>query len=105
MLDDTPIDICLGNLFEQSCPQKMSDFFMESFTSKGYNTLFNTPYSGAYITFNYCQPRKKVYTMQLEINRGLYMNEKKYIKNKKFQRLETDINRIIVDFANFFLDF
>ena len=105
MLDDRPIDICLGNLFDQSCPSEMSEFFMKSFMNKGYNTLYNTPYSGAYITFNYCQPRKKVYTMQLEVNRGLYMNEKKHTKNKHFQKVSNDINGIIVDFAKFMLDF
>lgn len=105
MLGDKPIDICIGNLFEQSCPPEMSEFFMKAFIDKGYNCLYNTPYSGAYITFNYCQPRKKVYTMQLEVNRGLYMNEKKYIKNKKFQQVSTDVSDVIVNFAKFLLDF
>ncbi|MDR1026073.1 MAG: N-formylglutamate amidohydrolase [Lactobacillus sp.] len=105
MLDDKPIDICLGTLFEQSCPNEMSDFFMNKFKEEGYNTLYNTPYSGAYITFNYCQPRKKVFTMQLEINRGLYMNEKTFKKNKQFQKISSDISKVIVDFSKFVLDF
>ena len=75
--DRSGIDICLGNLFSQSCPQDMSDFLAGQFWNKNYNVEFNCPYSGAFITFNYCQPRRKSYTLQLEINRSLYADEDK----------------------------
>lgn len=52
-----------------------------------YKVSANCPYSGAFITFNYCQPRKKIYTMQLEMNRGLYMAEDVHKKTINFKRL------------------
>ena len=99
------IDFCIGNLFSQSCPAQMSEFIEHNLKEKGYNVSLNVPYSGAFITFNYCQPRKKVYTMQLEVNRGLYSHENILQKNDNFQSISNDICSLIVDFSKKVLDF
>lgn len=103
--DNPRIDFCIGDLFSQSCPPQYTDFLLQKLTKKGYMVTTNIPYSGAYTTFNYCQPRKKVYTLQLEINRGIYANEKDMTKNDNFQRVSLDTSASILDFANFLLDF
>lgn len=105
MPDQKEIEICLGTLFEQSCPSEMYDFVYEQFNKLGYNTAFNCPYSGAFITFNYCQPRKQMHTLQLEINRKLYCDEKLQIKNINFQKISNDTCSAIEKFAHFLLDF
>ena len=97
--DRSGIDICLGNLFSQSCPQEMSDFLARQFWDKNYNVEFNCPYSGAYITFNYCQPRQKIYTLQLEINRSLYSIEDKLKPNNQFNAVAEDISDSIISLA------
>lgn len=105
MQDTAKIDFCLGTLFEQSCPAEMHDIFKQQLEEDGYNVADNCPYSGAYITFNYCQPRKGIYTMQMEINRGLYMNERVYKKNNAFSMLSDNICKAILRLGNFLLDF
>ena len=65
----------------------------------------NRPYSGAFITFNYCEPRKKSYTLQLEINREIYADEKMLEKSSDFQRVRYDLSKVIVNLGNFLLDF
>lgn len=97
--DRSGIDICIGNLFSQSCPQEMSDFLAGQFWNKNYNVEFNCPYSGAYITFNYCQPRKQMHTLQLEINRALYADEDKIQHNDNFWNVADDISDAIINFA------
>lgn len=97
--DRSGIDICLGNLFSQSCPQDISDFLAAQFWNKNYNVEFNCPYSGAYITFNYCQPRRKMYTLQLEINRALYANEDLLSRNDNFANLATDVSTAVIELA------
>lgn len=97
--DRSGIDICLGNLFSQSCPREMSDFLAGQFWDKNYRVEFNCPYSGAFITFNYCQPRRSMYTLQLEINRGLYADEENLQKNEDFYEVADDVSESIYALA------
>ena len=97
--DRSGIDICLGNLFSQSCPQEMSDFLAGQFWNKNYKVEFNCPYSGAYITFNYCQPRKQMYTLQLEVNRALYADEDRLTRNDNFWNVADDVSDAVINFA------
>ena len=99
MGDEKKIDICLGDLFSQSCPSEMCEYLNKSLLHKGYEVLKNVPYSGAYTTFNYCQPRKKIYTLQLELNRALYANELKLSKNSSFEKVQKDLCEAVLDFA------
>lgn len=104
MQDNRQIEFCLGTLFEQSCPSEMYEFFMQHLKQK-YNVSLDCPYSGAHISYNYCQPRKNIYTLQMEINRSLYEDEAVYKKNQNFQYVSSDICAAIIDLANFLLDF
>ena len=106
IISESPrIDICLGNLFEQSCPNKISFFVENELVRREYYVSKNRPYSGAFITFNYCEPRKKSYTLQLEVNRVIYANEETFDKNEDFQKVSHDLSKVIVNLGNFLLDF
>jgi len=104
MQDNRQIEFCLGTLFEQSSPAEIYEFMQQRLNQK-YNTSLDCPYSGAHISFNYCQPRKNVFTLQLEINRGIYSDESVHKKNNNFQYISTDISDAVLDLANFLLDF
>jgi len=104
MDDNRQIEFCLGTLFEQSCPAEIIEF-MNQYLGQKYNVSLDCPYSGAYISFNYCQPRKNIYTLQMEINRSLYEVEPVYKKNANFQYISSDICDSITGLANFLLDF
>jgi len=106
IIPDSPkVDFCLGDLFSQSCPPKYTEFLQQQLKEKGYMVTVNIPYSGAFTTFNYCRPRKKIYTLQLELNRGLYANEKSLTKNDNFQRVSADATASICELAKKILDF
>lgn len=105
MNEEKPLDFCICTLFDESCPTQMSEFLSKALEKFDYRVEFNRPYAGAYIAFNYCQPRKNIYTLQLEINRSLYMNEKALTKNKNFQSVSSNISQSILALANFLLDF
>ena len=104
MQDNRQIELCLGTLFEQSCPSEIYEFFLQRLQQK-YNVTLDCPYSGAHIIFKYCQPRKNIYTLQIEINRSLYEDEAVYKKNSNFQYISSDLCEAIIDLGNFLLDF
>lgn len=106
IISESPrIDYCLGNLFEQSCPNKISFYVENELSKREYYVAKNRPYSGAFITFNYCEPRRQSHTLQMEINREIYANEETLEKNNNFQRVSYDLCRMVTGLANFLLDF
>lgn len=105
MNESKPLDFCICNLFDESCPQEVSQKLYQELENKGFRVEFNRPYSGAFITFNYCQPRKNIYTLQIEINRNIYMDEQSYQKKPVFQNISSSISQAVVSLGNFLLDF
>ncbi len=103
--EEKALDFCLCTLFDESCPTQMSEFLSKALEAREYRVEFNRPYAGAYIAFNYCQPRKNIYTIQIELNRAIYMNEANREKNNDFQKISNDICGSILDLGNFLLDF
>ena len=103
--EEKSLDFCICTLFDESCPPQISEFLGVQLKKHDYRVEFNRPYAGAFITFNYCQPRKNIYTLQLEINRSLYMNEKKFTKNKDFQKVSNHVSEAVLSLAKFLLDF
>ena len=98
------LDFCVCNLFGESCPEEVSAKIYEELQKNNHRVEYNRPYAGAFITFNYCQPRKKIYTLQLEINRSIYMDEKSYQKNKHFQDVADHVSDSLVSLSHFLLD-
>jgi N-formylglutamate amidohydrolase len=43
----------------------------------GFSVRRNIPYAGGFITRNYGKPREGVHAIQIELNRALYMDEKR----------------------------
>ncbi|MGI9416322.1 MAG: N-formylglutamate amidohydrolase [Geminicoccaceae bacterium] len=71
------IDIALGDRFGSSCAPtivRRAETFLES---RGLRVTRNRPYAGGYITAQYGQPPIGVHALQIEIRRGLYMDESK----------------------------
>lgn len=105
MNEKKPIDFSLGTLFDESCPPELSQMFARILENNNYRVEFNRPYSGGFITFNYCQPRKNIFTLQMEVNRSLYMQESVYKKKQKFQKVSADVCGAITGLSKFLLDF
>lgn len=105
MNESKALDFCICNLFDESCPTEISQNLYNSLANQDIRVEFNKPYAGAFITFNYCQPRKNIYTLQLEINRSIYMDEQTHDKNIDFQSVAHHISQSIISLGNFLLDF
>lgn len=104
MNEEKPVEFCVCTLFDESCPPAMSEFFGTQLAEKDYRVEYNRPYAGAFITFNYCQPRKNLFTLQLEINRSIYMQEDVYKKNADFHKVSNHICESITALGKFLLD-
>jgi len=93
-------DIILGDRYGTTCSAEFIDLLEGLFTSAGLNTIRNKPYAGGYITQTYGRPAQDCHALQIEINRGLYMNEKKITKSADFQALQQTLTEIFTDFLD-----
>jgi N-formylglutamate amidohydrolase len=51
----------------------------------------NKPYAGGFITEHYGEPALGHHALQIEINRGLYMDERSLAKKPRFETLQRDL--------------
>ena len=59
----------------------------------GYTVCRNKPYAGGFITEHYGRPARGLHALQIEVNRGLYMDEYRLEPHRGFERLSADLGR------------
>lgn len=69
-------DFILGDCHATSCVGAVSELAERSLTELGYQVTRNDPYAGGFTTRHYGRPESGVHALQIEINRGLYMDER-----------------------------
>jgi N-formylglutamate amidohydrolase len=89
------VDIVLGDRFGASCAEDISAFVEERLQRHGLKVLRNKPYAGGFITQNHGAPHRGQHALQVEINRGLYMNEASLEKTADFQRIMAVIEDMV----------
>lgn len=89
------IDVVLGDRFGASCAEDISAFIEEGLTRHGLRVLRNKPYAGGFITQNHGAPHRGQHALQIEINRGLYMDETRLEKTRDFQNVRAVIEQVV----------
>jgi N-formylglutamate deformylase len=88
-------DIVLGDAHGTACDPRVVRMAEQFFTQRGYLTRRNDPYAGGYVTRHYGKPRANVSALQIEIARGLYMNEATLEKQPGFCRIAADASEFM----------
>jgi len=90
-------DFVLGDRFGTSCAPALTDAATETLSAMGYSVCRNKPYAGGFITEHYGRPARGLHALQLEINRGLYMDEQRIDAHTGFDRLAADLRKLAGD--------
>lgn len=74
-------DIVISDSKGKSAQKELVDLVCQAYTQAGFKVAYNWPYYGGRLTELYGKPEQGHHTVQVELNRSLYMNEetKKYI--------------------------
>ena len=88
---DHRVDIVLGDNHGESCAPDLVDAAERWFASHGLKVQRNQPYAGGFITEHYGNPAAGLHSIQIEVNRALYMDERRYERTAAFDRLAADI--------------
>jgi N-formylglutamate amidohydrolase len=86
--NQTAVDVVIGDRYEASCPAEITNFVEGLLRAQGLRVVRNKPYAGGFITQNYGSPTLGRNALQIEINRGLYMDELRFQKNSDFGPLQ-----------------
>ncbi len=90
-------DFIVGDRFGTACAPALTDAAIAILIGMGYNVAHNKPYAGGFITEHYGKPARGVHTLQIEINRGLYLNEHTYEPSVGFAPLAADLTRFCAE--------
>lgn len=90
-------DIVLGDRFGSSADTRLMSRIERSFRAQGFTVSRNAPYAGGYTTRRYGRPRRGIHALQVEINRGLYMDEQRITRSAGFSTLKDALDLVISD--------
>lgn len=93
-------DIVLGDRFGSSCDPRLMNRLERIFRNHGLTVARNAPYAGGYTTRRYGRPRRGIHAIQIEINRGLYMDEQAITRSGRFANLRPIIDAAIVEMVS-----
>ena len=75
-----PLDIVLGDRFGASAAGWVVEALESALLARGYRVRRNKPYAGGFITERYGAPANARHAVQIEVNRALYMDERRIVK-------------------------
>lgn len=76
-------------------------FVVEVLGGMGYDVRVNDPYKGMALIERYSDPDSERHSLQIELRRGLYLDERNRRKSDGFDGLKADLDRLCVDLADF----
>lgn len=99
---DKPLaDVVLGDLHGVSCSAAFTRCVAEAFESLGYIVAINDPYVGQDLIREHGRPKEACESLQIELNRKLYLDEATREPNARFDRTRSDINLVLQQVALF----
>jgi N-formylglutamate deformylase len=87
-------DVVVGDRYGTSSAAAVIECAEETLRALGYSVSRNKPYAGGFITEHYGNPAAGLHALQLEFNRALYMDERRFERSASFGRLSGDLETL-----------
>ena len=81
-------DIVLGDRYGASAPLLLTGWAENAFVGTRFSIARNAPYAGGYTTLLYARGSSSLFGLQIEINRGLYLDEDRIQRKSGFEALK-----------------
>lgn len=92
-------DVILGDRYGTSCDHWLSDMVAAIFADAGFEVARNAPFAGGHITRHYGVPHNGIHAVQIEIDRSLYMDEKRILPRPDFEAFQQRISGVFTQLA------
>ena len=94
-------DFTLGDRDGTTCAPAFTEAVRAALSARSYRVTVNDPYKGAELVRAWSNPAAGRHSLQIEVNRRLYMNEDTFEKSEGFERLRDDLTGLIEGLAEF----
>lgn len=96
-----PVDFVLGDRDGTTCDPAFTRALRDFIKSLGYTVSINDPFKGVECIDKYSSPATGYQSLQIEINKALYINEKTAEKTKNYDKLKDDLKKVTAFCANY----
>ena len=90
-------DVVLGDRFGAAASASVVERVEAAFAGAGLKVVRNMPFAGAYITQHYGRPSRRQHAVQIEIDRALYMNERRIEPSAAFEPFRALLAGVIAE--------
>jgi N-formylglutamate deformylase len=94
-------DFVLGDRDGTTCAPEFTTFVALTLRGMGYDVRVNDPYKGVELVRAYSDPAEHKHSLQVEVNRKLYMDENSRERNAAFAKLQGNLTTLIAAIATF----
>lgn len=99
--DKVLADVVLGNLHGAACGAEFTAIVARAFEQRGYTVSINDPYVGMDLLKTHGDPERQHHSLQIELNRALYLNEHTREPLPQFGKVQADITSLLTDLAGY----
>ncbi|MGE5766303.1 MAG: N-formylglutamate amidohydrolase [Bacteroidota bacterium] len=102
--EDGPVsraEFVLGDRDGTTCAPEFTAFVAGMLRDLGYHVKINEPYKGVELVRRYSDPARGRHSLQIEVNRKLYMDEETREKNAGFARVQADLDRLVAAICDY----
>lgn len=94
-------DIVLGDRDGTTCDPTLTGIIEDYLRGCGYTVARNDPFKGVALVARIGRPAERRHSLQIEVNRALYMNETSFEKTAGFQTLQRDLDGLTAHLRDF----
>jgi N-formylglutamate deformylase len=98
------VDFVLGDRDGATCSPGFTHWVGETLRAMGYVVRVNDPYKGVELVRAYSDPAAGRHSLQIEINRAIYMDEVRCERNEGFEPLRADLGRLMAGMQDYARD-
>lgn len=88
-------DVVIGDRDGSTAAPRLSRWLCEQLAGMGYRVAYNHPYKGVELVRRHGEPARQRHSIQLEVNRRLYMNEATLQRHEGFERLRAHLRELV----------
>jgi N-formylglutamate deformylase len=93
-------EIVLGDRFGAAAADWAAAHAQTAFEAAGFTVARNTPFAGGYITQRYGRPSQRWHAIQIEVDRGLYLDEKRIEPTAAFDDLRKALDGVVASLCD-----